>query len=129
VWFFPAADPSASGWPPRPCGRGRSASLRRLVAHGPSNCRHVVRDLMLVRSGECGPGWWVRGREEVQRVAVECTCRASEFLAQGFVGPDPRSWLNAVMVLTFLVLAWMVQLGSSRGPSGVHRPGRPISRS
>jgi hypothetical protein len=35
----------------------------------------------------------------------------------------PLAWLNAVVVLTFLVLAWMVQKGSS-----VHRPGRPISR-
>ena len=30
----------------------------------------------------------------------------------------PFAWLNAVVVLTFLVLAWTVQKGSSRGPSG-----------
>ena len=28
------------------------------------------------------------------------------------------AWLNAAVVLTFLVLAWTVQKGSSRSPSG-----------
>ena len=30
----------------------------------------------------------------------------------------PFAWLNAAVVLAFLVLAWTVQKGSSRGPSG-----------
>ena len=30
----------------------------------------------------------------------------------------PFAWLNAAVVLTFLVLAWTVQKGASRGPSG-----------
>jgi hypothetical protein len=30
----------------------------------------------------------------------------------------PFAWLNAAVVLTFLVLAWTAQKGSSRGPSG-----------
>jgi hypothetical protein len=34
----------------------------------------------------------------------------------------PLAWLNAAVRLTLLVLAWTVQKGSSRGPSGSGRP-------